>query len=126
MGKLILPDGGEAGFDGEVGEISDGHHSFNELYDHRITLFIALCRYIENDLGDRGLCNKVWRSRHHSDGKRWAGWFILGIFHESGNQITYHLPENRWSECDFAEDLPQAPEYDGHTPEDVLDRLKSL
>ena len=25
-------------------EASDGYHTFEELYDHRITLFIALCK----------------------------------------------------------------------------------
>lgn len=25
-------------------EVSDGYHTFDELYDHRITLYIALCR----------------------------------------------------------------------------------
>lgn len=31
----------------DAGEVSDGYHTFNELYDHRIKLFITLCRVIE-------------------------------------------------------------------------------
>ena len=29
--------------------ISDGYHSFGELYDHRITLFITLCKILDKD-----------------------------------------------------------------------------
>lgn len=98
-------------------EVSDGSHTMNELYDHRITLFIALCKFIDR---------KVWRSELHHDGKGYEGWFILGIDKEVGKQITYHLPMSRWEETSFAETLDRAPEWDGHTPADVLERLKNL
>lgn len=26
-----------------AGEVSDGYHTFDELYEHRVALFIALC-----------------------------------------------------------------------------------
>ncbi len=105
----------------------DGYHTFDELYEHRITLFIALCRY----LSVKGVFKnpphlQSWRSTFHSDGTEWRGWFILGIGKKKGEQITYHLPESKWSETDFAETLPHAPEFDGHTSEDVLQRLKRL
>lgn len=32
------------------GQLSDGYHSFDELYEHRLVLFIALC----NQLAERG------------------------------------------------------------------------
>ena len=105
----------------------DGYHTFEELYDHRITLFIALCvllRRQENAIGSISDHPFVWRSKLHSDGTSFEGWFILGIGQE--NQITYHLPLSRWDETDFAETLPNAPEFDGHTSEDVLERLKNL
>ena len=51
----------------------------------------------------------------------------MGIFKEKGKQITYHLPEKYWEEVsDFASVLEKAPEFDGHTPEDVLERLNKL
>lgn len=99
-------------------EISDGYHTFDELYDHRITLYIALCRKIRDA--------DVWRSKLHSDGSNYEGWFILGINKFEGNQITYHIPLERWIETDFAETLEQAPEFDGHTSQDVLERIKNL
>lgn len=99
--------------------VSDGYHTFDELYDHRITLYIALCRNIAPN-------SHVWRSKLHSDGSAFEGWFILGIEKNVGNQITYHLPLACWSETEFAETLEKAPEWDGHTPADVLARLKEL
>ncbi len=115
----------------EVGEVSDGYHTFNELYDHRITLFIALSRLEEErhsvyNSDHYPEIHTVWRSKLHSDGSSYDGWFILGINKEQGKQITYHLPIERWNETDFAETLEKAPEWDGHTPQDVLARIKNL
>jgi len=104
------------------GNISDGYHTFNELYDHRITIFIALCKFAEI----QGVRKKVWRSEKHSDGSSFDGWFLLGIGEKAGEQITYHLPKSRWNECDFAETLEIAPEFDGHTSADVLERLLNI
>jgi hypothetical protein len=43
-----------------------------------------------------------------------------------GSQITYHLPTSKWDECDFAITLDKAPEWDGHTSNDVLERIREL
>jgi hypothetical protein len=98
--------------------ITDGYHTFDELYDHRITLYIALCKALKN--------GNVWRSQLHSDGSNYDGWFILGIWFEKGKQITYHIQNYRWDEAEFAQTLDKAPEFDGHTSEDVLERIKNL
>ena len=45
---------------------------------------------------------------------------------EAGSQMTYHIPESRWEETDFAATLDRAHEFDGHTPADVLERLKNI
>ena len=103
------------------GDISDGFHTFDELYEHRMILFIALSKRLRSNAMDW-----VWPSKIHSDGTSFDGWFILGIGKEIGKQITYHLPISKWEETNFAETLDKAPEYDGHTPEDVLERLKNL
>lgn len=107
--------------------ISDGYHTFGELYEHRIGLFIALCKMAADWNTDLAR-NKsyVWRSKKHSDGTEYIGWFLLGIGKDKSNQITYHLPISKWDETDFAETLKQAPEFDGHTSADVLERLKQL
>lgn len=110
--------------EGEELEVSDGYHTFDELYEHRITLFITLCRVI--CAITTGEFIRVWKSKLHSDGKGYEGWFILGIFDEKGKQISYHLPISKWEETSFVEELERAPEWDGHTSADVLERLKTL
>lgn len=100
-------------------QISDGYHTFGELYEHRIVLFICLCFYLYKD-------HYVWRSKAHSDGSIFDGWFIMGIGEKKGEQISYHLPMRFWDNTLFAKTLGRAPEWDGHTSADVLDRLKSL
>jgi hypothetical protein len=100
-------------------EISDGYHTFTELYDHRITLFIALCKALKDK-------EYIWRSQLHSDGSNIDGWFVLGIRDLPGKQMTYHLPNERWDETNFVEERKKAPEFDGHTSQDVLERLKNL
>lgn len=114
-----------------TGKTSDGYHTFDELYDHRIALFIALCHEIHERTAPRsdgGHPGRVWRSKLHSDSSSFDGWFIMGIGVDAGEQITYHLPLARWSDTDFLEDhrgtLPRAPNFDGHTSSDVLQRLK--
>lgn len=122
----------------------DGYHTFDELYDHRVTLFIALCKKInaedeqqkqlqafkEGFAFDRNSwIRRVWRSTRHSDGDLCFGTgtqFVFGIDKLPSEQITYHIPIERWDETDFAETLEKAPDWDGHTSEDVLNRLKDL
>ena len=107
----------------DMGEVSDGYHTFNELYEHRIVNFMALCRSIERTKYHKIL--PVWKSKKHSDGSVWEGWFLLGIGTTPGEQITYHLPEKYWDLCEF-DALDQAPEFDGHTSADVLERISKL
>jgi hypothetical protein len=103
-------------------DISDGFHTFAELYEHRTELFLALCRFHASSWELRS----PWRSRQHADGAMYEGWFIMGIGQAPGEQIPYHLPLDRWEETNVAETLDRAPEWDGHTPADVLQRLKRL
>lgn len=104
----------------DTNKISDGYHTFGELYEHRTILYIALCKAAVN------FSIPVWKSKVHSDESIWEGWFLLGIHVIPGKQITYHLPISKWEECNFAETLDKAPEFDGHTSNDVLERLKTL
>jgi hypothetical protein len=110
-------------------QVSDSYHTMNELYEHRITLFIALCKHrIDMSIigSDGSVPHGVWRSKLHADSSSYDGWFIMGIGKEKGRQISYHLPMSKWEETNFAETLDRAPEWDDHTPEDVLQRLKAL
>ena len=108
------------------GDISDGYHTFGELYEHGVALYIALCKSIVELGAQSPHSPRIWRSELHSDGIYFDGWFILGIGTEKGKQITYHLPFSKWEETKFAETLDKAPEWDGHTSADVLERLKQI
>lgn len=115
--------------DFKTGMISDGYHTFDELYKHRIRNYMTVCKLVSDIYASllRTKESPVWMSEKHSDGSVWDGWFILGIFSEPGEQITYHLPTSKWDECKrFAKVVDQAPEYDGHTSADVLERLSKL
>ncbi len=94
----------------------------NFLSEQGVTLWIALCRKM-TELRQNDCC---WKSRLHSDGSSFPNWFVLGIGYEPGYQITYHLPFYRWTECGFAKELERAPEFDGHTPADLLKRIAAL
>lgn len=103
--------------------ISDGYHTFGELYEHRIVLFIALAKQL---LKRKQKKLPIWKSHQHDDGVAWAGWFIVGIGEAAGTQMTYHLPTSKWEECAFIPERERAPKWDGHTPSDVLERLARL
>lgn len=103
-------------------QVSDGFHTFEELYDHRIGLYLALCAMVAWYSDDF----QVWKSRRHSDGTMWDDWFILGIGTKKGEQLTYHIPMEYWSKAFFAQTRYRAYKYDGHTSKDVLERLKKI
>jgi hypothetical protein len=109
---------------GDNVQVSDGYHTFDELYDHRVQLFITLCKKVANENG----YGYVWRSKLHSDESSFDGWFVMGIDKDKGRQITYHLPMSKWDETSdlMIETLPVAPEFDGHSSDDVLKRLQAL
>lgn len=108
-----------------IGNLSDGYHTFYELYEHRIALFATTCK------GLNGLALFTydiplpWKSKLHSNGSSIEGWFIAGIGTKSGEQITYHIPMDKWEDWP-ADEIEKAPEFDGHTPADVLKRLREL
>jgi len=104
-------------------QVSDGFHTIDELYKHRIVLYMKLCEVLVGYASNKF---KIWKSEFHSDGSRFDDWFVLGINEKKGAQITYHLPMTKWKECDFAETLEKAPEWDGHTSNDVLERLSKI
>lgn len=102
---------------GPVGEISDGYHTFNDLYHQRAVLFAALCNIFPN---------YSWKSWKHHDGEKCFGvddWFIVGIETPKG-PYTYHYEKKYWDMFKCAE-LDKAPKWDGHTDKDV-ERVLSL
>jgi len=117
------------GFEGEDITVGDDYHTLDELYDHRNTLFIALCKIYDNYITPLNTRVKCWKSYYHSDGTTYDKHFILGMtiteFEGPPKQITYHLPNKYWDKINVLS-LGKAPDYDGHTSDDVLKRLIEL
>ena len=102
------------GHDERVGKVSDGYHTFDELYNHRHMLFTALMRS-HPDLS--------WRSKLHHGGDMFDDYFIAGMDLPDCGYITYHMPMSMWDLCAGIKELQRAPEWDGHSSDDVLRRL---
>ncbi len=102
----------------DMGEVSDGYHTFNQLYHQRAVLFATIVNLNKD---------KAWKSFKHSDGKycfdRNGEWFIVGVDTPQGS-YTYHYDKKYWDMFDCKE-LQCGKEWDGHTEEDVT-RLLSL
>ena len=99
-----------------MSDVSDGYHTFDELYEHRHMLFMALIR--ENPA-------RAWRSRLHEDGTMFDGWFVAGIDLPKTGMITYHMPMRLWPLLDgILGESKRAPPWDGHTAADVVERLR--
>lgn len=107
--------------------LSDGHHTMDELYEHRNLLFvIALCgmQWFNNcDVGP--FRYQIWKSKYHEDGSMYEGWFIAGAYipGKIESEISYHLPLDLWNILKCPERL-HAPIYSGYTSKDVLERLR--
>jgi hypothetical protein len=92
--------------------VSDGDHTFKELYYHRMVLFAALVNiYSANS----------WKSKQHSDGSMYDGYFIVGISTPEG-QATYHYQMEYWDKFKCKE-LERAPLWDGSSPADCIERI---
>jgi len=106
----------------KVENISDGSHRFVDLYNHRDTLFLCLVKLVF----ERGytLGYKACKSKLHADGTNFEGYFIVMVTDLlSKEQISYHLNiEKYWDLCDL-EEVEKAPEWDGHSSDDVIARL---
>lgn len=109
-----------------VSKISDGSHTFEELYDHRCVLFLALMKLVSEGKTEEFGVQDVWFSKLHDDGSQFDGYIIVGVLTDSG-QCTYHVKENPYGillrERTNVRELPNAPAWDGHNSQDVLDRI---
>ena len=99
-----------------TGETSDGYHTFNELYHHRAVLFSVIVRDHPE---------LAWKSKLHSDETMYDGMFIVGINTPKG-QATYHYDVDPYWEMFDCKELLRAPEWDGHTPDQAIERIATL
>ena len=99
-----------------TGETSDGYHTFNELYHHRAVLFSVIVRAFPD---------RAWKARKHHDGSMYDGMFIVGIETPDG-QATYHYDIKPYWYMFECKELEYAPEWDGHTSAQAIDRIGQL
>lgn len=115
----------------DADEVSDGYHTMSELYDHRRALTVALLNIINNktQFGHSGYW--AFKSKLHSDGTMFDGYFIVGLYrledgsNERFSYISYHYALEYWDQFNIPE-LERAPKYDGHTSQDIIERLLKL
>lgn len=100
----------------DMGEVSDGYHTFNELYYYRMLYNAAFFNSLPKDW--------VHKSKRHHAGEECfgGGWFIVMANLPTG-QISNHYELKDWDlfkvpEKEFAD------EWDGHTPQEAADRLR--
>lgn len=99
-----------------TGDTSDGYHTFNELYHHRAVLFSVIVKAFPD---------KAWKSKQHNDGTMYDGMFIVGIDMPEG-QATYHYDIDPYWDLFDCQELERAPEWDGHTPAQAIERIGRL
>lgn len=99
----------------DVEKISDGYHTFADLYEQRLILSAALAKNNPH----------AWKSKRHEDESVpfGGGWFIMGFDTDEGC-YTYHYELKDWDlfQC---KELDKGKPWDGHTSKDVR-RLLSI
>lgn len=112
--------------------ISDGYHTFGELYDFRKVYNAVLFNewaYNSFEVGTGNWKPKfdVHKSWKHHDGELCfgGGWFIVVAVLPTG-QISNHYEAKDWDLFKVPETETAKYPFDGHTSADVLERLKSL
>lgn len=118
----------------EENELSDGYHTFNELYDFRKMYNAALFNeWAEGYNFAKGIDDtkySVHKSWKHFDGEDCFPnskhrWFIVSAMLPTG-LISNHYKEKDWDLFKIPEVEKALFEFDGHTGKDVLERLSSL
>jgi hypothetical protein len=104
------------------GKLSDGYHTFDELYEFR-KMYNAL---LFNEWAAQGKYS-VHKSKRHFDGGECfgGGWFIVVAVLPTG-QISNHYEMKDWDLFDIRETERALCEFDGHTGKDVISRLSDL
>ena len=102
-------------------EISDGYHTFKELYEYRLLYNAAFF----NELAKEGTI-KVHKSKRHSTGELCfgGGWFIVMAELPTG-QISNHYELKDWN-LFHCQEQEKADVWDGHTPQEASKRLREF
>lgn len=106
-------------FTDDLDGISDGFHTFRELYRYRLLYNVAFL----NELAKSGAV-EMCKSLRHNDGEKVFGgdWFIVMVNLPTG-QISNHYHISYWDLFKIPEKDKAFP-WDGHTAEEAADRLE--
>ena len=122
-GQECIPARGMVSVNNAPSHTSDGYHTFAELYEHRHMLTALALSMIAGIEGETTL---VWKSRKHfnEEPAMYESMFIAGVELPTGS-ISYHMPLEFWPLVRCPE-MQQAPEFDGYTSDDVLERIRQF
>lgn len=111
--------------EGDFGKVSDGYHTFDELYEFRMLYNAAYFNALAYLYDEHGIGERPVKSKRHSDGELCfgGGWFVVVVQLRTG-QISNHYEMKDWDLFQIDE-VEKAPEWDGHTPDDVAKRLRA-
>lgn len=102
-----------------MSQVSDGYHTFDELYEHRTTLFAALTLFLPQSW-------HCYRSTKHEDGGMFDGMFLVAAVGPEDQTLSYHCDLKYWDLFSHCEIQQYALPWDGHAPADVLEHLREL
>lgn len=106
----------------ELEHLNNQHDLIQELYEFRLVYNALLFNeWCEQDKFE------VYKSKRHSDGELCfdGEWFVVVAILPTG-QITNHYHIDYWDYFKIPAYDKVKDEFDGHTPMDVLNRLKSM
>ena len=105
----------------DMGKISDGYHTFNELYEYRLLYNASFF----NELAKQNLYD-VHKSKKHSNGEDcFGGEYFVVIAELPTGQISNHYRLKHWDLFQIPE-KDKANKWDGHTPQDVANRMREF
>lgn len=105
-------------------DLVDEYHTMEELYDFRMIynalLFNEWYKYREDI--------EVYKSKRHHDGRLCfdGNWFIVVAILPNGEQVTNHYKLDYWDYFKIPSFDKVKDEFDGHSSQDVIDRLSEL
>jgi hypothetical protein len=124
--KLVMPiiEQGDTRTEVEImlpnaGQVSDGYHTFDELYHYRMLYNAAFANEYHKEY------DRVVKSWRHSDGELCFGkdnYFVVVMQLPTG-QVSNHYHGEHW-DLFQVDEVERAPEWDGHTPQQAAERLE--
>ena len=105
-------------FRGNHRDISDGHHTFDELYEQRMLYHAAWVNSAPSAYGSH-------KSLNHNDGGPCFGGGFFVVSSRVPGLVTNHYKLKDWDMFQIPAEPNELWEFDGSTPQDSLDHLRS-